>query len=60
MLGIPDPWVFAGYLLTSLSAILCIVHGLVFWDKEEELSSATATREWERDEIKIEETEEGL
>jgi len=33
-LGIPDPWVLAGYLLVILSTLLCIVYGAINWNKE--------------------------
>jgi hypothetical protein len=60
MLGIPDPWVLAGYLLTILSTCLCIGYGMINWNKEEELSPVSVDKQWEQDEIKIEENEEGL
>jgi hypothetical protein len=32
MLGLGDGWVFLSYLLCILSAILCIVYGIVKWN----------------------------
>lgn len=33
ILGIPDPWVLAGYLFLVISTILCMVYGAVNWNK---------------------------
>ena len=59
MLGIPEPWCLTGYLLTILSALLCIIYGIFYWNKDDELVSIT-DKQWEQDEVKIEENEEGL
>jgi len=36
VLGIADPWVLLAYLLCILSALLCVVYGLINWNKGEE------------------------
>jgi len=33
VLGIPDPWVWGAYLLVILCALLCVVYGLINWNK---------------------------
>lgn len=33
MLGIPDFWIWSAYILCILSAIGCVVYGLVNWNK---------------------------
>ena len=33
ILGIPDPWVLGGYIGIVLSALLCIVYGIINWNK---------------------------
>jgi hypothetical protein len=36
VLGIKDGWVAACYLLCILSTVLCIVYGLINWNKGDE------------------------
>lgn len=33
ILGISDPWVLSGYLLVILSTLLCVVYGIINWNK---------------------------
>ena len=33
MFGIPDPWVVLGYALAIGLAILCILYGLLSWNR---------------------------
>ncbi|MGE5613389.1 MAG: symporter small accessory protein [Bacillota bacterium] len=33
MLGLPDPWIAAAYLLSIISAAVCVVYGLANWNK---------------------------
>lgn len=33
--GIEDPWIWGVYVLIVLSTILCIVYGLINWNKGE-------------------------
>jgi len=36
MLGIEDKWVSAAYVLCLASAVLCVVYGLITWNKGDE------------------------
>lgn len=36
MLGIDDPWIVAAYLACVGSAVLCVVYGLIAWNRGEE------------------------
>lgn len=40
ILGILDPWVLSGYLLLVLSTLLCVVYGIVNWNKGDEKNSS--------------------
>ncbi len=58
MLGIDDGWIAAAYLLCILSTLLCVVYGLINWNRgaeaeEEQIKEETG---WEEKEQKIEET----
>lgn len=57
MLGINDPWILLVYLLCFLSAVACVVYGLVNWNKGAENESAEMKEEtkWEQEETQIEE-----
>jgi len=33
ILGIEDPWIWGVYLVIILSTLLCIVYGIVNWNK---------------------------
>ncbi len=33
MLGFSEFWAFIGYLATILAAVLCVVYGIVNWNK---------------------------
>ena len=35
-LGIPDPWVLSGYILVILSTLLCVIYGIINWNKGDE------------------------
>jgi hypothetical protein len=35
ILGISDPWILAGYLLSIFSVLLCVVYGLIYWNRED-------------------------
>ena len=52
MLGIQDTYVWAAYVLCILSTVLCIVYGLVNWNRGEEVAAAPDTR-WAEEEKKI-------
>ena len=55
MLGFGDFSVFAAYLLCILSAILCVVYGIINWNRGGEVSPEEAAEEarWEAEERKI-------
>ncbi len=36
LLGIQDIWVWLAYILSILSTVLCVVYGLINWNKGEE------------------------
>ncbi len=54
MLGIDDPWVAGAYLLCLASAVLCVVYGLLNWNKGEEPVEQEDVQ-WASAEQKIEE-----
>jgi len=35
LFGIPDPWVWGAYLLCVLSVVLCVLWGLLRWNRED-------------------------
>ena len=56
MLGLGDTNVFLAYILTVLSAVLCVVYGIVNWNKgagptREEIKEE---KEWAEEEKQIE------
>lgn len=57
MLGIKDNWVLAAYLLSILSAVICVVYGLINWNKGDEPVKQEDV-EWAKEEKK--EVEEAL
>lgn len=61
MLGIDDPWVLTAYILTFLSALLCVVYGIIYWNKEgeEEEKQIKEEIDWEKKEKEMEEKEFG-
>lgn len=61
VLGIPDPWIWSVFILCFLSTILCVVYGLVNWNKggNDEDKQITEEKTWEEKEEEIEK-EKGL
>lgn len=61
MLGLGDFSVFAAYLLCILSAVLCVVYGVVNWNKGGEVDPEIAAEEvrWDAEEKKIDESLSG-
>ena len=54
MLGIDDPWIVAAYLLCVASAVLCVVWGIVGWNRGgDEVKPVDVA--WAAEEIKAEE-----
>lgn len=39
MLGLPDPWISAAYMLSIISMAICVVYGLANWNKGSEENS---------------------
>lgn len=54
MFGIKDPTVALVYLLCICSAALCVVYGLITWNKGEEPVAAEDVK-WAAEEKKVEE-----
>lgn len=57
ILGLQDPWVAVAFLLCVLSAGLCVVWGLVRWNKEPRFGEEpeTEVRKWAEEEDRVEE-----
>ncbi len=36
MLGLQDGWIVAAYMLSILATLLCVVYGLLNWNKGDE------------------------
>lgn len=53
MLGIEDKWIAAVYLLCIASALLCVVYGIVTWNKGDE-SVGDDDIKWVSEEKKVE------
>jgi len=62
MFGINDPWIWGAYILCILSTILCIVYGILNWNKGEEKEEKQIQEEieWHDKEKEMEEEELGL
>ena len=54
MLGIDDKYVAAAYLLCILSTILCVVYGILNWNRGQDEAKPEDLR-WAREEKKVEE-----
>ena len=61
-MGINDPWILGVYLLSVLSALLCVSYGLVNWNRggEKEPEEIRDEVSWEKGEKSMEERELGL
>ena len=62
MLGIDDHWIWGVYLLCILSALLCLIYGIINWNREGELEAVEIreTAAWEDSEEEMQEKELGL
>ncbi|MFA6373060.1 MAG: symporter small accessory protein [Methanothrix sp.] len=62
MLGIDDPWIWGVYLLCILSALLCVIYGIINWNREGELEAIEIKEEvaWEESEEEMQKEEIGL
>ncbi len=58
MLGITDAGIWSAYLLCILSTLLCVVYGIINWNKGNESESEEIAEElkWQEIEQEIEET----
>lgn len=56
MLGLKDFWVSLGFILMVISAILCLVYGVINWNKGGEVKGFEKKEEaqWAREEAKLE------
>jgi flagellar basal body-associated protein FliL len=61
ILGIPDPSIWIAYLLLIILTLLCVVYGIVMWNKEGDISveEAQEEKQWSREEIELEEEVSG-
>ena len=53
MLGIDDPYVLLAYLLCLASTVLCVIYGLVNWNRHDEEIKEEDVR-WAEEEKKVE------
>ena len=55
MLGLKDPVIFWAYILTILSAVLCVVYGMMNWNKgtENEAKEMDEEQKWEKKDKEI-------
>ena len=62
MLGIEDPWIWGVYILCILRTLLCVIYGIVNWNRGSELEAQEILEEaaWESKEEEMEEKELGL
>jgi hypothetical protein len=62
VLGIDDPWIWGVYLLCIISALLCVIYGIVNWNKEGELEASEIKEEadWEASEEEMQKKELGM
>jgi hypothetical protein len=61
-LGINDPWIWGVYLLCIFSTLLCVIYGLINWNKGGELEAVEISEEiaWESQEEEMQKKELGL
>jgi hypothetical protein len=53
MFGIEDFWIWSAYLLCILSAILCVVYGVINWNKGGDDAPSQEDVQWAEEEDKI-------
>ena len=54
MLGIDDPYVLAAYILCLAGTALCVVYGLLNWNRGD-VAAPPSDQQWVAEEKKIEE-----
>lgn len=61
MLGIDDPEIWGVYLLCIFSTLLCVIYGIVNWNREGELEAVEVREEaaWEAEEEEMQKKELG-
>ena len=56
MLGIEDPWVILAYVLCIISAMFCLIWGIVKWNKDDpDQEPEEEIRHWAEEEDRVEE-----
>lgn len=62
VLGINDPWVLSAYIGCILVMLLCVVYGILNWNKgdEDEEIQVKEEMEWHKKEKEMEEKELGI
>ena len=61
VLGINDPWVWGAYIGSILAMLLCVVYGIINWNKGgEEEEEIKEEMDWHKKEKKMEEKELGI
>ncbi len=56
MLGIEDSWVAIAYILCIVSALLCLVWGIIKWNKDDpDDEPEEEIRQWAEEEDRVEE-----
>ncbi len=62
VLGIEDPWILGAYVGCILVTLLCVVYGILNWNKggEDEEKQVKEEVEWHKKEKEMEEKELGL
>ena len=62
VLGIDDPWIVGAYIGCILVTLLCVVYGILNWNKggEDEEDQVKEEVEWHKKEKEMEEKELGL
>ncbi|MBP6940349.1 MAG: hypothetical protein KBB65_01120 [Syntrophorhabdaceae bacterium] len=55
MLGFPDIWILAGFILSFFSALFCVVYGIINWNRGsiEKEGDYREDLRWEREEIDL-------
>ncbi len=53
MLGLSDFWIWSVYLLCLLSTLLCVIYGMINWNRDSN-EVTPKDRQWEQDEDRLE------
>ena len=62
VLGIDDPWVWGAYIGSILATLLCVVYGILNWNKsgEDEEGEIKEEMEWHKKEKDMENKDLGI